>query len=430
MGGLKWEEAAMKYLSAPVPVVLLPLVILFSSQVSAIEFECGTPDTTAGRGTYGGFKPHTGDTKALVIFVKFSDDTYNDSCYNYWPSARGDTLPSWAMGDSLIHSDTTTEDFIEGSLSHFWHAMSQDSFCYYGDVYPRVFIPPNGSWYYTYDYNWEYLNWYILTQIDTQGYAGADTVDFSQYDNNPRDGVVDAIQICYRRWPQGHDPPGQGYAKLADSGWPSTCTWPIVTNDSLWIEEEGESSYVAVIIEPYGSDEYEGSGTTQEVIVTRHIALQVMAHEWGHYLIGYYHPTSWAGCWCLMDENGGGIAMCGLERLLLDWVTPLELDMDSDTTGVTLGDALTTGDLVKVLADTSSAEGKESYYLIENRQPVSYYDKPDTTYPSNCDIETPGRGILVSEVYWLKYLNQEYTYLDVKCADGRFNRSSWEPDAF
>ena len=103
-------------------------------------FVCGMSDTTTHRA--GDLAPHTGDTKALVILVKFRDDNSNpNDCWTlYWPDSLGTTLPEWARDSSLIHPDTTSDNFVEGSLSDFWDTMSQGQYCFYGDVYDTVYI--------------------------------------------------------------------------------------------------------------------------------------------------------------------------------------------------------------------------------------------------------------------------------------------------
>jgi len=359
----------------------------------------------------------------LVKFI--NDATDPNACFlNYWPASLDHALPEWADSSFLLHHDTTSADFEEGSLSHFWHTMSQDSFCFYGDVYDTVYEPAYQTGYYQNNYSSTggpdgasgYVIWEALTTIDN-------VVDFSEYDTNPQDGVVEAIQVVFRNWPD-HSEGLASLGRICDPD--SIASWPIVTNDSVW--DPSVSCSIAVSIGEY-------SGTRQKVINNLG-ALAVMCHEWGHRMGLHHYQT---GEWGLMSPSSSGISMCAPERLFLDWITPREISYAGGNVRDTLSDALSTGDIVKVVVDTFSTYSQEeqtdyrAYFLIENRQPVTFFDKPQLGYPSQCHGETPGWGLLVTEVY----TKSSGVVMRLQSADGRYITDyvspNWlygEPDAF
>lgn len=147
--------------------------------------------------------PHTGNVKALIIYVKFPDDTYeNDLTYD-WPhvvNGHIDERPSWT--ENMLTKSLNQQDF-EPSLTGFYRSMSFSNFQIYGDVYPQSDIYP--KLYLTrfgYEhYRSPYANppgtrdistvvWEAITQLDNE-------IDFSQYDND-HDGYVDELIIWLR----------------------------------------------------------------------------------------------------------------------------------------------------------------------------------------------------------------------------------------
>lgn len=171
--------------------------------------------------------------------------------------------------------------------------------------------------------------------------------NFADYDNydpddidgdgnkNEPDGIVDLLILCVRALYGGgalYGHPANGYNSL---------TGPFSTFGS------GNSTLVldGVQIKAGGF----GSGTFQHNIYDAHGQLPIILHEIGHYFFG----SSFAGVhllgthhFGLMDTNGGGSVMCGLERELLGWIVPTIVT--SNLTNEVIADAVSTGDIYKM----------------------------------------------------------------------------------
>ena len=70
------------------------LVVLAAHPVGAQDFVCGTQADTSRQSSYDvdPLQP----TRALILFVKFQDDTQDPPCLlANWPSSLGDSIPAW-----------------------------------------------------------------------------------------------------------------------------------------------------------------------------------------------------------------------------------------------------------------------------------------------------------------------------------------------
>lgn len=152
---------------------------------------------------------------------------------------------------------------------------------------------------------------------------------------------------------------------------------------------------------PTGGEPYRGSGITLRDGLTygHHKSLVLLAHEYGHFLIGSGDPT---GSYGLM----GGVyspSMSALERQQLGYMSILDGSNATDT----IPDYLTS---TSKMAYRVSIAGSNEYFLVENHQKLSIYDGVG-------GIERPpadrGKGLYIFHVVGgLPY---------VECADGRWN---------
>jgi len=312
--------------------------------VSGTLVSVRVPETTAGGfkclmdTTRGGWSDmthaRTGVTRALVVFVRFSDDDSVGCCSQGWPDTLPiSQLPAWA--DSFI-DPPDAGSWTEGSLSHFFWQMSGGRFLLCGDLYESVVVPPHTYEYYETTFvNYEPTNSAI--NLDVLDILDADTsIHFSNYDTNPADGVVDAILLVYRRAPQMW--PFGGWAAL----FTESATDCVTVDGSLHVD--GRKS---------------GSGAMFTGL-NLFDARTVGAHEYTHLLLGKDHPGMQTdGHWNELDRFGlmpmgqdGGTSMSAFERLRLGWVEPEILSTTSF--GVEIGDMLTTGDVYIVPILSSS----------------------------------------------------------------------------
>lgn len=172
------------------------MAVAFVSVASGQDVaECGTDDSQSGKTTMacsgtpdfpGTGTPISDTLRALVIFTKFSDDTYSAANRN-WPVTL--TAPP-SFADSLLSTSASPSQFPQRSLTRMLHEQSQGNLLLYGDVYGRVVTTSQNEAYYTSN-GWGYLTRDVLDAV-------VDSVDFTDYDAN-NDNFVDYLFIMVRR---------------------------------------------------------------------------------------------------------------------------------------------------------------------------------------------------------------------------------------
>lgn len=114
--------------------------------VHASENKCAVPLSSA---PVGNPQPTTGTVRALFIFVKFSDDTFENDCTGEWNHITYNTTrPPWT--NQIIDSSIMTNQ-TPGSLSDYFDRVSYDQFQMIGDIYPQdnlVYVPLHPESYY------------------------------------------------------------------------------------------------------------------------------------------------------------------------------------------------------------------------------------------------------------------------------------------
>lgn len=144
--------------------------------------------------------PTSGQFRALIVFVRFQDDTFNDTCNDSWIAWHtSDTLPDMAE-DFLVPGDMNGEapsptngHFPEDSITEYFYQQSGRSFILYGEPYEEVIETQFDESHYqitgtgpaSLDGMAE-LTEEVLDYIDAQGF------DFSEYDNDGPDGEPDS----------------------------------------------------------------------------------------------------------------------------------------------------------------------------------------------------------------------------------------------
>jgi M6 family metalloprotease-like protein len=327
----------------------------------------------------------TSTIRALAIFVKFRDDGSDLSPYtDTWP-ATSTELPEWAA-DLLAPSIDSR--YKPGGVTHFFDEMSMGKFHMIGDVYPKLYITPEYESYYSVENGKGigYLNRQILEDIDAH-------VNFADYDNmDPEDidadgiieepdGKVDMVFMIYRLWRKNLM--ARYYQGVAG-----------LDNNVTPLDGEGPNFFPISLDGVAIAGDFPGSG----VVVNNEYNLphSVLLHEIAHYLFGAVHFPG-IGRFGLMDGIHGGATMSGFERIKLGWAKPKRIT--SNQMNVAIPDALTTGTVFMI-----EFTGK-NYFLIENRQAVSYYE-------TTSKLATHVKGILITHV--------TNSNIDVECADGKW----------
>jgi M6 family metalloprotease-like protein len=337
-----------------------------------------------------------GTLKMLVIFCKFSDDHFDLSPYtDIWPSNLN-TLPSWATS---ILAPSANGPYSHPSVSGYFYDMSRGQFKVVGDVFNQLYIPehPQSYYYLSSGRHIGYLTEEILMNLDPY-------IDYSDYDNwdpndidrdgikNEPDGIVDMIAIVFRV-ANTLELDYKAVDSSATTGYQGISCLTGFRHvfgsgaDALYLDD------VNILATPVGS------GTFQQNVFDPHGCVRIMAHEIGHYLFGRIHYE--LGDFSLMDGRTAGV-MSAYERELLGWITDLVI-ITTNQINVRIPDGITHGKVFKV-----PIPSRNDYFLIENRQRISYYLKDWRKY-NNGPFVNPGTGILIIR------------YPRVECADGRWN---------
>ncbi len=357
--------------------LVFAIVILW---VGSVVSQCPTTGcTTQGSGNPSGgpYLPTSGTNKALVVFVKFSDDTFNNEITSdptqEWPDTLT-TLPAWA---SSFIDNSASGSHTEGSITDYFCKMSRDKddgdhgkFHLIGDLYPDLYVPDSsGSWYKNLNNHGENdalipVHKEIIQHIDSD----PQDIDLDSYDlytngttTTDADGIFDMIIIIYRF----HLAKYSGESTLRGGSYSG------ITLGGLSINSGFNS----------------GSGIHGSAI-TLDNAIQLMAHEYGHRLFGGGHHT-YVGFFGVMDGCDGSGSMSAYERETLDWIDPTEID--GDTLNLRLTEAITTSDIYKIAITANE------YFLLENRQRVFYTDAFEGD-GDNTDYVLPGTGLMISHI--------------------------------
>lgn len=140
--------------------------------------------------------PTSGSFRAIVVFVRFRDDTtvWNGCTPANQAWAQPDVLPFFVS--TLLASDPNPP-FPEPSLTAYFYQQSQGRFTLYGDVYPHVVVTDEDQEAYrqgqTSNVRVERVTKEVLDQINADP-----TFDLGAYDAND-DGYIDHIFFVLRK---------------------------------------------------------------------------------------------------------------------------------------------------------------------------------------------------------------------------------------
>ncbi|MDX1420025.1 MAG: hypothetical protein R3181_08670 [Rubricoccaceae bacterium] len=456
----------MRFFFLQIAALVVAAVVLTSAPASAQEplagASCAHPEDAPPSFVHPLFPDH-GTLNALVLFVQHRDDDFEDCrdrtqvlydddgqpyhpqidddaiCYAgpdgpaatswtddeatewpaYWRDEPGRPLPLYVSDGWLAPPDATENDYVEGSLSQYYHLNSGGEFKLHGYVYPEVYVPEHDrDWYLANPQPFENgglrLSHEILRSAGVQAFVNAipnAAQVFDRYRNgtnltvgdigeDARDGLFDMIVMVFR----SNQPCRVGV--FLDDG---VCTEPTAsgvaslgTDYPPWRRAE----YNGFAPDPLylGGlevvDNHEtGSGVWSAGGDAR-TAVTLTAHEIGHRQLYYNHS----------DENsysvmvGSGAHRLGMfgaaERLNLGWATAVELDLDAladPITPLTLGDTFETGEVLLV------KEGSEDLMtLFQARTHGNVWDRPpDGTNADGdiVDLHLPEPGLLASRVH-------------------------------
>lgn len=329
----------------------------------------------------GTYIPSIGTVRALMIFIDFSDDSYNSSDTT-WPVGDG---PSYL--ERIIDEDAGTPSGWQYNVTTFFNDQSFENLHLVGTAIYRQALHSYAD--YANDNTWRtnipyWATRHVIEALDEEDF------DFSPYDNWTRngpydidpggDGVIDMIFSCYRYRPSFSN----GF--LAEG----------------WAHLGGGDNYTVAKDEYTIEAGYPGSGVTV-IQMIQYPRLEHVVHEFGHYL-GLPHNYS-GGLWSLMGHRYPNVSsfMNSYERERLGWIT-FETISAPDTT-TTLADLGYNGDACRIAIPNTNPT---QWYYLENHQLLTPYDYVEIN-------GAPGLHILH---------DNGYGGLQVIAADGRWNWSN------
>ncbi len=397
------------------------LILLHSVQIlHAQKCELADPYRTPKAAT-------TGQTKVLIVFVKFADDRdLGDICIEQrqWPLFDDPTrLPFYA--NDLI-SPTPKPKAGDFGITHYFDKMSNGKFKLFGDVYPKVVTSelPRSAYLRIAKSGYGFLAQEILRKIDRD-------VDFAQFDTNPCDGIMDQVVFIIRRDPSASF---TGVASLNGADAVYGNPKERIVLDGVTFDWESSGSFL-IHSRP--------GNILPPVYMTR-----LLAHEYGHHLWnenghfrGHLQPirnndtpangTDRLG-YVLMAGRGGGrdtrgdYLISSHERDLLGWINPIQADT-SRISNYRLGDYYSTSDVIKVPLGNDRAG--EYFLYLDNRQRVGPYDQElvyeSSQCPSKYELEyLRTTGVLAS----LVHRSSRQSRIDILASDNELELSNTNSD--
>lgn len=305
----------------------------------------------------GSIYPHTGKVKSLVILVDFKDIKFTVD------------KPGIFFNDMFNKEGFNYNKHI-GSVRDYFMFNSRDLFKPSFSVYGPVTLDNDMSYYGSNNNNGEDEHPAQMVYEACQKLAS--TIDFSQYDSD-NDGYVDNIYIYYAGMGE-HDGGGE------NSIWPHS--W-VLSGESLELTLNGKK------IENYGCS----SELQRDSAIT---GIGVFCHEFAH-LLGLLDSYDVdyeingegfdLGDWSLMAQGSYNCstnvppALTLIERQMLGWSTPLELNVTGENIRLPQLDTFNLGYIIRT-------NNPEEYFLLENRQNKS----------GSWDEYIPHHGMLVYHI--------------------------------
>ena len=318
-----------------------------------------------------GENPYIGNRHQLVVMASFKDRDFKED--------HNATLAKWYK---IFNAKNFNEDKYVGSIHDYFMAQSYGQFNLMFDL---VFVElPDSCQKYRSTYSDDEYSQYMVDDI--VDVLQTQNIDWSLYDWDG-DAFVDQLLIVYAG-------EGMNATKEKNTIWPHQ--WWLSQHMNLETEDKYDfRSYRTV---SSGDTEYyiDSYCCVQEHVdyADIHTSFGIICHEYTHCFgfpdFYYGNGTQVVGKWDLMDDglyNEGAFHPCGYsanERMLMGWLTPVELTSDTIITDI----PALCDEPVAYLVRNDGAENE--YYIIENRQ-QSWWDE-----------FLPGSGILVFHVEYVE----------------------------
>ena len=349
--------------------------------------------------TFGHPTTITGNKKAIMILVNYSDKAFNSSHNN-------------ALYQKIANQPNYKEGDFKGSMADYFKAQSRDLFTLSFDIVGPVTVSKTMAYYGKNDSqgNDQHPGEMVVEAVNL---AKSQISDWTPYDWDG-DGYVDQVYVVYA---------GKGEADggAANTIWPHAYD---LTSSKAYGDGEGPVTVGTNLkVNSYACGP-ELDGASGDIA-----GIGTMCHEYSHCL-GYpdfydidYSGGQGMGAWDLMDQgsyNGGGYQPAGYtsyERWFAGWGAPIELK-DQDVEVRNLKSMQNNGDYYIIYNDKNANE----FYLLENRQKEGW------------DASAPGAGLLIlhcdydASVWEQNGPNDDPSHqrMTVVPADGEYSYEIWQ----
>ena len=315
----------------------------------------------------------SGETRALVVFARFvsttrmADQGVGEPRMAVSVENGLEPLPTYAPA---LFASNPNPPFADSTVTEYFYRQSNESLILYADVYPRVIESDEPASYYrrSAGRGYGHLAAEIFRKLDPE-------VDFSLYDTNPKDGVVDQVFIIVRRDEAGTF---TGVAHLAGADQVRGRPHENIVVDGVKVDWASSGSFIY--------------NHRPGHIISQSYLVRMIAHEYGHHIwnprgvFGGHVPairnnnvpannTNFIG-YTLMAGRAGGrdrrgdLLISAPEREVLGWLNPLYLRPDTDPVRfVRLGDLYSTGEAVRIdVPLPGDPDGHRVSFYLANRQ--------------------------------------------------------------
>ena len=296
--------------------------------------------------------------KQMVILVEFSDTTFSGEN----PQERY---------DRMFNERGYNEGVGAGCVADYFREQSSGLFNLEFDVYGPVAVSHKAQPYDNPDANTKNMGAEQFRQATQKVFANNPEVDYGQYDWDGN-GSIDQIIFVYACLAGNQGKGSFGYI------------WP-------------NSDYFVSLRSPDGhsASHYSASGELWKNRDGHTFGIGTIIHEFSHCLgLPDIYPTNGDVAYSVCDEwdlmDGGNYSNEGWcppnytaqEKMLLGWLTPIELTEPTTITGMK---PVSEGGDIYIIKNTES-----EYFLLENRQWTGW------------DAAAPGKGLLISHVDYLE----------------------------
>ena len=313
--------------------------------------------------------PYNGERRQLVVLASFQDQDFVDD--------HEATLTKW---NKIFNTEGYNEDTFVGSVHDYFLSQSYGQFNLSFDL---LFVELPGERQKYHSTSDDELSQYMVDDI--VDVLMTQDIDWSQYDWDG-DKFVDQLLIIYAGKGQND---GGGWRTI----WPHQ--WWLSQHKNL--ETDDMDDYRSYRTVGSGDQEYyiDCYCCVQEVNGRGGTPFGTISHEYSH-CFGlpdiYYNNSYVVFTWDLMDygnNNGDGIHPCSYsahERMLMGWLSPVELTATSTITGMP---ALEDEPMAYLIRNDGA---ENEYYIIENRQQKGW------------DKKLPNSGIVIFHIDYDKTL--------------------------